>query len=74
MAPRTKPLTRRVTVNLPTELLARARDETGKGITETLVEALELLRQRTALRKLEELRGKLDLDIDVDALRGRARH
>jgi hypothetical protein len=38
------------------------------------VQGLQLLRQRGALRKLEALRGKIDLDVDVDELRGRARH
>jgi hypothetical protein len=69
-----KPVTRRVTANIPADVLASARQETGKGITETLVEGLQVLRQRGVLRQLEPLRGKLDLDIDVDALRGRPRH
>ncbi len=65
---------RRVTANLPAGVLADAQRVTGKGITETLVEGLHLLQQRGVADGLEKLRGKIRIDIDVDELRGRARH
>jgi hypothetical protein len=43
--------TRRVTANLPEDLLDKAMDYTGKGITETLVEGLEQLRRRRFYEK-----------------------
>lgn len=66
--------TRRVTANLPQELLERARRVTGKGITETLVEGLELVRRSSAAAKARALRGKLTLDLDLESSRERPRH
>jgi hypothetical protein len=66
--------TRRVTANLPVALLDRARRITGKGITETLVEGLELVRRSSAAAKARTLRGRLRLDVDLEASRERARH
>ena len=63
---------RRVTVNLPRRLLADAEALTGEGVTGTLVRGLELLARRRAHTKALALRGKLDLDIDIDASRERA--
>lgn len=61
--------TQKVTANLPAEALARARRLTGKGVTATLVlalEALEALAKRTALRKL---RGKVKFSFDSERSR-----
>jgi hypothetical protein len=69
-----KPAVRRVTVNLPSEMLGRAQAYTGKGITETVVEGLQLLRQQGAVKGLLSMAGKLDLGLDMDELRGRGRH
>ena len=66
-------MSQRVTANLPADLLHDAREVTGKGITETLVEGLELLRARRAYMLAQKLRGKLDLDIDLDVSRERRR-
>ena len=64
--------TRRVTANLPAELLDRACRVTGKGITDTLVQGLELVRRSDAARKAARLKGRLRLDIDIDTSRERA--
>lgn len=64
---------KRVTVNLPAELLEDAERVSGRGITETIVMGLELVARRRALSKALALKGKLVLDIDVDASRERAR-
>lgn len=64
---------RRVTVNLPGHLLHRACSQTGRNITETLVEGLELVQRRGAYEKLMALKGKIDIDIDIDEARGRGR-
>lgn len=65
--------TRRVTANLPVALLERARRVTGEGITETLVRGLELVRRSAAAEKAARLKGRLRLDIDLEASRERAR-
>ena len=62
---------RRITANLPAELLERAQEITGKGITETLVEGLERIRRQRAYERILALEGKVKLDINIDELRGR---
>lgn len=66
--------TRRVTANLPKGLLSQACQQTGKGITETLIEGLELVRRRSAAAKARKLRGKIKLKIDLGVSRERPRH
>jgi hypothetical protein len=64
---------RRVTANLPGDLLEDAMGVTGKGITETLVTGLRLVRRTRAYHKAMSLRGKVQLKIDVDDSRERSR-
>jgi len=63
--------TKRITANLPEDLLVEAMSVTGKGITETLVDGLTLVRQTRAYRKAMELKGKLKLNIDLEESRER---
>ena len=63
--------TRRVTANLPTDLLEAAMEATGRGITETLVEGLEQVQRRRFYDRAIALRGKLKLTIDLEQTRGR---
>ena len=65
---------RRITANLPADLLEAACRTAGKGITETLVEGLELVRRSAALEKARRLKGKLEIHIDLDLSRERPRH
>jgi len=65
--------TRRVTANLPEDLLDRAMEVTGEGITQTIIEGLEQIRRRRAYEKFMALKGKIQLDINIDELRGRNR-
>jgi hypothetical protein len=65
---------RRVTANLPVELLDAAIDVTGKGITETLIEGLEQIQRRRFYERALALRGKVKLEVDIEASRGRRRH
>jgi hypothetical protein len=60
---------RKITVHVPQELLDRARQSTGKGITETVRRGLQLLAAGDAYVRLRELRGKVDIQIDLEALR-----
>ena len=62
---------KRITANLPEDLLEEAMETTGKGITDTLTEGLELVRRTRAYRKAVALRGTLDLRIDLEESRER---
>ena len=64
---------RRVTANLPAELLREAMAATGQGITETLVEGLKLVRRSGAFKKAMRLHGKIQLDVDLEESRERRR-
>jgi hypothetical protein len=60
---------RRITADLPEQLLEEAMKVTGQGITETLVEGLHLVRRARAYEKAMALRGKVKLSIDLGASR-----
>jgi hypothetical protein len=64
---------RRITANLPGELLDDAMHVTGKGITETLVEGLLRVRRSRAYHRAVALKGKIRLDVDLEASRERRR-
>jgi hypothetical protein len=61
--------TTKVTVELPADLLERARKSTGDGITATIRRGLELVAAARAQRELTALRGKVKFSIDIDASR-----
>lgn len=61
--------TRKITVHVPEDLLDKARESTGQGITETIRRGLELVAASVAYRKLRRLRGKVRMSLDLDALR-----
>jgi hypothetical protein len=60
---------RKITVQLPEDLLQRARRATGKGITETIRQGLQLVSRRLAYQELRRMRGKVKFSIDLDKLR-----
>lgn len=64
---------RRITANLPHDLLEEAMQVTRKGITDTLIEALQQVRRRRAYQKAMALRGKLHLAINLEGSRERRR-
>jgi hypothetical protein len=66
-------MTKRITANLPEDLLNEAMEVTGKGITETLVEGLRRVRQSRAFDKAQALRGRISLQIDLEESRERSR-
>lgn len=61
--------TQKITAHLPKDLLRRAQRATGKGITDTLREGLELLSAREAGRRLRALRGKVKFSVGLVELR-----
>ena len=62
--------TTKVTVELPSGLLERARQSTGEGITGTIRRGLELVASTRAQEQLRRLRGRVKFSIDLETLRG----
>ena len=50
---------RKITVEVPVDLLEKAQQATGAGITETVRAGLQLLAASAAYRRLRHLRGKV---------------
>ena len=61
--------TRKITINVPINLLNDAQHVTGEGITETVRTGLEQLAQAHVYQKLLSLEGTCKLDIDLEELR-----
>jgi hypothetical protein len=53
--------------------MTKARRVTGKGITDTRLTGLRLVRRTRAYRKAMSLRGKVKLEIELDESRERPR-
>jgi hypothetical protein len=64
---------KKVTVNLPAELRARAQEATRLGTTETLVAGLEELERARQRSDLRALRGKIRIELDLEKTRGSLR-
>jgi hypothetical protein len=62
---------RRITANLPEDLLRDAMRVTGEGITETIISGLSLIRRTRAYDQAMRLRGKVRLTVDLDESRER---
>ena len=60
---------KKITAHVPAEVLRRARLVTGKGITETVRQGLDLLAAAKAAQELRRLKGKVRLDLDLAELR-----
>jgi hypothetical protein len=60
---------RKITLEVPEELLERAMASTGEGVTRTVCRGLELVAAGRAYDDLRRLRGKVKLGIDLEALR-----
>ena len=50
---------RKITVEVPVDILAKAQDETGKGVTETVREGLRKLASIRAQKLALQMRGKV---------------
>ncbi|MGA9529382.1 MAG: hypothetical protein WBS24_14800 [Terriglobales bacterium] len=50
---------RKITIEIPAELLAKAQQASGAGITETVRAGLQLLAASRAYANLRQLRGKV---------------
>jgi Arc/MetJ-type ribon-helix-helix transcriptional regulator len=63
------PATRKITVHLPEELLRKAQQSTGKGVTDTIRDGLRLVAAGDAYRTLHRLRGKVKFSVNLRRLR-----
>jgi hypothetical protein len=61
--------TKKVTVHLPEDLLARAQRSSGKGLTETIRDGLKLIAAGDAYRTLGRLRGKVKFSVNPGRIR-----
>jgi hypothetical protein len=59
----------KITVHVPSVLLKQAKAATGRGITETVRDGLQLLAATNAYEGLLRLRGKVHLNLDLKELR-----
>lgn len=60
---------RKITVNVPANLLEDAQNYTGDGITQTITAGLERLASSRTYQQLLALKGSGQLAIDLDDLR-----
>ncbi len=60
---------RKITVNVPAEVLESATRATGKGVTLTVVEGLREIERRARRSALRQLRGKVRFDLDLEETR-----
>ena len=62
----------RTTLDLPEQLLHEAMQVTKtKTKTQVIIKALEEMIQKAKIADLKKFKGKIDLEMDLDALRGR---
>lgn len=59
----------KITVQIGQDLLTRARESTGKGITATVRQGLQLVAAQDAYRKLLGLKGKVRFSVRIGQLR-----
>lgn len=63
------PAQRKVTVQLPDELLTKAQRASGEGITETIRHGLRLVAAGDTFHRLSKLRGRVKFSVDLRRLR-----
>ena len=62
----------RTTLDLPEELLNEAMKAVhAKTKTKVIITALEELIRKSKISELKQYKGKIDLNIDLDTIRGR---
>lgn len=60
---------KKITLNLPSDLIQDAQKITGVGITETIREALIELKKKKAREEILKLRGKIAFELDLNKTR-----
>ena len=62
----------RTTLDLPEELLSEAMKTTRiQTKTKVIITALEELIRKSKISEIKKYKGKIDLDIDLNSIRGR---
>ncbi len=62
----------RTTLDLPEELINEAMKATHiQTKTKVIITALEELIRKSKIAEIKKYKGKIDLDIDLDSIRGR---
>lgn len=59
----------KITVHVDQDLLRRARERTGQGVTATIRQGLELVAASEVYDRLRALRGRVTFSIDLKKLR-----
>jgi hypothetical protein len=59
----------KVTVHVDQEILRRARERTGKGVTATIRQGLALVAASKVYDRLRALLGRVTFSIDLEGLR-----
>ena len=62
-------INRKITLEIPQDLLRKAQRSTGEGVTATVRRGLELLAASTAYEELRKLRGRVKFSIKLRELR-----
>jgi hypothetical protein len=62
-------LSRKITVELPVDLVRKAQESTGENLTATIRKGLELVAASRAADELRRMRGKVKFSIDWRELR-----
>ena len=60
---------KKITIHIPEDLLQKAQESTGQGITQTVKQGLKLIAASNAYEKLRSLRGKVKFSIKLKDLR-----
>jgi len=60
---------RKITVNVPEDLLESAQRTTGQGVTETIRQGLRLVAAGETFRRVAKLRGAVKFTVDAKRLR-----
>ena len=63
------PATRKITIEIPEELLEKAQQATGSGVTQTVRTGLQLVAASQAYARLRELRGKVRFSLTLAELK-----
>ena len=59
----------KITVHVDRDLLRRAQERTGQGVTATIRQGLELVAASEVYDRLRALRGRVAFSIDLEKLR-----
>jgi hypothetical protein len=63
------PATKKITVEVPVDLLEKAQQATGTGVTQTIRTGLQLAAASQAYARLRQLRGKVRFSLTWEELK-----